>query len=150
VPCRCPPSHVQRYRARISGPLLDRIDLRVELAPLSLDELSPSASSERRANAFDPRAADLFARVARARERMTARQGSQRNCELQADALDRFAPLDAEARRMLQRASARSALSARGMQAIRRVGRTLADLADEERLDARHIAQALALRSPLL
>ncbi len=155
VPCRCPPSHVQRYRARISGPLLDRVDLRVELVPPQLDELAPpaldaNAAQSRRAASFEPRGADLGSRVERARQRMRARQGSTRNAELQADALDRFAPLDPDARRMLARAAASRALSARGTQAVRRVARTLADLADEEALDARHVAQAIALRSPLL
>jgi magnesium chelatase family protein len=159
IPCRCPTSHVQRYRQRISGPLLDRIDLRVELVAPTLDELSPpeacggarGATSELApAASNEPRGAELAARVLRARSRMRERQGALRNADLQADALDRLAPLDAEARRLLSRATGHRALSARAVQAIRRVARTLADLADEPELDTRHIARALALRSSLV
>ncbi|MBI5431908.1 MAG: ATP-binding protein [Planctomycetes bacterium] len=147
IPCRCPPSHVQRYRSRISGPLLDRIDLRVELVAPSLDELAPR---ETRPTSLEPRGAELAERVVRARVRMRERQGSARNAELLADALDELAPLDAESRRLFARATGTRVLTARGTQAVRRVARTLADLADDERVDSRHIARALALRSPLV
>lgn len=155
VPCRCPPSHVQRYRQRISGPLLDRIDLRVELVAPTLDELAPAGPRDATAAtspaaSHEPRGAELARSVLSARTRMCARQGALRNADLQADALDRLAPLDAEARRLLARATGHRALSARAVQAVRRVARTLADLADEPKLDARHIARALALRSPLV
>ncbi|MCK6449000.1 MAG: YifB family Mg chelatase-like AAA ATPase [Planctomycetes bacterium] len=155
VACRCPPWHVQRYRSRISGPLLDRIDLRVELAAPTLDELSPAAPRTSAAGVAptagqEPSGAELAARVRNARARMFDRQGALRNADLQADALDRLAPLDTESRRLLARATGQRALSARAVQAVRRVARTLADLADEPELDTRHVARALALRSPLV
>ncbi|MCE9593384.1 MAG: ATP-binding protein, partial [Planctomycetes bacterium] len=146
VPCRCPPSHVQRYRSRISGPLLDRIDLRVELIAPTLDELAPPA----RASPLEPRGVELHGKVLAARARMGERQGATRNADLGPDELDRLAPLDPESRRVLARAASSRGLSARATQSLRRVARTLADLAGEENVEARHIAQALGLRSPLV
>ncbi len=146
TPCTCPPTAVQRYRQRISGPLLDRIDLRLELSAPTLDELT--GLSARPSGGVS--AAELSAAVARARELSTARQGARRNVDLGADELDRHAPLDAALRSLLARAQRQRGLSARAVQSLRRVARTLADLDGAERVGAAHLAQALALRSSLV
>jgi magnesium chelatase family protein len=89
------------------------------------------------------------AAVVRARARARERQGERDNAMLDAAELERSAPLDAAARRLMVQADARAPLSARGIQALRRVARTLADLEDEARVTSAHLARALALRAPL-
>ncbi|TAJ08162.1 MAG: ATP-binding protein [Planctomycetota bacterium] len=158
-PCRCPPTLVQRYRSRISGPLLDRIPLRVELPAPALDELVPqrTAASESatehdespRRDDASTRGAAIAASVLAAIERMRARQGARRNAELEADELDRCAPLDPQSRRLYEAASSKLGLSARAIQGLRRVARTLADLGGCDALELRHSAEALALRAPI-
>ena len=146
VPCRCPPAHVQRYRRRISGPLLDRVELRVELTPPSLAELAPRAGDAPDAG---PREEQLARAVDRARQAARARGQTRPNAELEAAELDALAPLDGAARRLIERASEERAFSARALQSLRRVARTLADMQGAEATSARHLAQALALRAPL-
>lgn len=148
IACLCPPTAVRRYRRRISGPLVDRIDLRLEIAPSSLDELAP-LQEERGAAAAGATHAELARSVLGAEARRRARGQNERNVDLDAPGLDRWAPLEREERGLLRAAADRRALSARGIQALRRVARTLADLADEERVGTRHLAQALGLRAPL-
>jgi hypothetical protein len=121
IPCRCPPGEVFRYRRRISGPLLDRIELRLELAAPEVRALGERPGNEERGS-------ELLVRVRAARERASARQGPRTNGELDADALDRVAPLEKRILALLERATASFGLSARAVQALRRVARTLADL----------------------
>ena len=120
VPCTCPPSSVARYRRRISGPLLDRVDLRVELPPPTLDELTrgPAAGSEA------TRAGALRAAVERARQRQRERQGDLANARLDAERLDACSPLEGRARGLVERASRARGLSARAVQSVRRVARS--------------------------
>jgi len=147
VPCKCPPTSVERYRRRISGPLIDRIDLVVEVAATEAGELL-QRPGERHA---DPTTSEdaLTARVRSAVLRALARQSGKRNADLGADALDAHAALDERARKLLTDAAARRSLSARAVQSLRRVARTCADLAGEEHVGAAHVAQALALRATL-
>jgi magnesium chelatase family protein len=147
VPCRCPPSIVLRYRRRISGPLLDRIELRVEMLPPTFDELVPSRRSARRASP-GLGGVELREQVERARVRQVARQGARKNAELDGTELDRWAPLEGQGRELCARAARMRSLSARALQALRRVARTLADLEGAEHVQPKHLAQALALRSP--
>ncbi len=148
VPCRCPPTRVEAYRRRVSGPLLDRIDLRLELRPPSLDELSP-ARNARAPVAAGPRGEQLRAAVTSARARMAARQGDRPNALLEVDDLDRWVPLAGRTRAFVERAVDVRGLSARAVQSLRRVARTLADLDGAKRVEQDHCARALALRAPL-
>ncbi len=147
IPCKCPPTSIERYRRRISGPLLDRIDLVVEVAATEASELVRSACERH----VDPttREAELTARVHAAVARARARQDDQRNVHLDAEGLDTHVGLDERARRLLTDAATRRSLSARAVQSLRRVARTCADLAGEDRVGSTHVAQALALRAPL-
>lgn len=141
--CRCPPSRVRQYRGRISGPLLDRIDLGVELA-------RPGAAAlfeERSATREHEQAA---ARVGAAREFMVERQGSVLNGRLSPRQLAEYASVDGDSRGLLERAAHRNGLSARGLAAVRRVARTLADLDASAAIESRHVARALALRVALV
>ena len=146
--CRDTPNSIRRYRDRVSGPLLDRIDLRVELGPPSVASLT--ARSEREIDGdrhVDP--AGLQSSVDRARARASERQGGLPNAALDADALDLHAPLTGAGLDLVSAAAERRGLSARAIQSLRRVARTLADLADLEQPGIEQFAEALELRREL-
>ena len=137
--CRCSPSARARYARRLSGPLLDRFDLRVEVdRPDAADLLGPVSGEP---------TPTVAKRVAGARRRAAARR-TRVNAELPAWRLDEVAALDARATRLLERALTDGRLSGRGLGAVRRVARTVADLAGAEGpLRVEHVATALALRT---
>jgi magnesium chelatase family protein len=149
TPCRCPPTSVQRYRRRISGPLLDRIELIVEVQPAGVEELMGGTAAAAGAQA-EVSEAQLIRRVLHARELAKARGQAGPNARLDADGLDRHAALDEACRTLLERAARARGLSARALQALRRVARSVADLEGEERITPAHMAQALSMRSKLL
>lgn len=141
-PCTCTPSAVERYRQRISGPLLDRIDLHVEVPPVAYGELSGPAAGE-------PSAA-IRGRVLAAREVQRARyQGAGVHCNAQLpSALLRAAcPLDRAAETTLKAAFDRLGLSARAYDRVLKVSRTIADLAGRETIGAAQVAEALQYRT---
>ncbi|MGH9140000.1 MAG: YifB family Mg chelatase-like AAA ATPase [Vicinamibacterales bacterium] len=139
--CRCAPPLMSRYRERLSGPLRDRLDLTVEVPALPLDALSGDAGGES--------SADVRTRVVAARARQALRHaddGIYTNAELTPALLSRYCATDQAALRVLRSAMARLSLSARGYDRIRKVARTIADLAGETRVAADHIAEALQFR----
>jgi len=138
--CSCPPGRAEAYRARLSGPVADRIDLRVEVPRLERDELLGEAPAE-------PSAA-VRARVAAAAEVRRARGQAASNAGLGPAAARRSAALDAAARGLMARAVDRLGLSARGHDRVLRVARTVADLAGAERVGSQHLAEALGFRAP--
>ncbi len=139
--CRCSEASRARYARRLSGPLLDRFDLRLDLARPDAGELLGVADGES--------TAVVAARVARARA-IAAGRGVADNASITAPLLDDLAPLAPAARRLLERMVRSGRLTARGMHRIRRVARTVADLADHDGVLTRdHVAAALALRVPL-
>lgn len=158
IPCHCPPGSVRRYQQRISGPLLDRIDLRVSLQPSPVEVLVGQCFGRAAAPDVAPTAAEarpelgveLGAAVLGAQAHANARPGNrcQLNAALGAVELDEVAPLSDEAGLLLQRAAEDHGLSARAIQSIRRVARTLADLDGETAgpIDGVTVATALALR----
>ncbi len=135
--CRCTPDQVARYRGRISGPLLDRIDLQFEVASLSEDELTTRSAGER--------SEAIRARVAAARTRQIDRQGVP-NARLGAQGVEDHCLPDARGEAMLRQAVSRFGLSARAFHRLRKVARTIADLAGEESIAAAHMAEALRYR----
>lgn len=142
--CRCHDAAVARYEARISGPLLDRIDLHVQVPALRWRELDAPAAG--------PSSADVRARVARARTLQARRLAGVRgataplNAALPPAAVEALAAPSADARTLLGRAVDRFGLSARAVHRILRVARTAADLAGEPRVECAALAEAIALR----
>ncbi len=137
--CRCTDGARARYRRRLSGPLLDRFDLRVEVTRPSVSDLMGSDRSE-------PTAA-VRPRVLAVRDLVAAR-GVASNAAIPIDRLDELAPLASEAGEVLARALGSGRLSARGLHRVRRVARTIADLQGAPPvLTAAHVATALSLRS---
>lgn len=148
--CRCSRSDVQRYRRRLSGPLLDRVDLRLELSPPDLEALTGTGPNGESSTDKGPREADLREAVLRAREAREARAQPLPNAQLSPQDLDKIAPLGSATARLLGRAMERHSLSARAMQSLRRVALTLADLAGAPtRSQAEQMARALSLRAPM-
>lgn len=139
--CRCTPQQKERYASRLSGPLRDRMDLSVDVQRLATDLLGTSDG--------EPSAA-IRARVVAARARQRGRDteadGTGINGALSGPALRRHCALDAPGLHLLRTASERLGLSARGFDRVRRVARTIADLADEPHIRQEHVAEALQFR----
>jgi magnesium chelatase family protein len=140
-PCGCNPTVIRAYRNRISGPLLDRIDLQVAVDPVSANELRTAPPGES--------SADVGARVLEARARQLRRLGRSRahcNAQMRPAEIRRHCGLDADASRLLEAAIERLGLSARAHDRILKVGRTIADLADAPAVRAAHVAEAIQYR----
>jgi len=136
--CRCTDGARARYARRLSGPLLDRFDLRVEVARPNPDELLGGPPGEC--------SADVAARVARARQRAASR-GIRCNAELNAAELDEVAPMSAEASTLLEHWLRHGRLSARGLHRVRKVAQTIADIRDHDGvLTEEHVSLALQFR----
>jgi len=135
--CRCTPDQVARYRAKISGPLLDRIDLHIEVPALKEDELISQAAGE---------ASDLVRqRVEQARAKQIARQGKA-NDLLGSKEIEQFCVADEAGLALLKQAISKLNLSARAYNRILKVARSIADLANETNIKPAHIAEAIQYR----
>ncbi|MCG6872704.1 MAG: YifB family Mg chelatase-like AAA ATPase [Gammaproteobacteria bacterium] len=136
--CRCTPAQVQRYRARISGPLLDRIDMHVPVPVPDPAALWGPPDGED--------SADVARRVRVARERQQQRNGARPNARLAGRAFSEACALADSGYRMLQQAGERLGLSARAFDRIRRLARTVADLEGEPGISTTHLAEAIGYR----
>jgi magnesium chelatase family protein len=135
--CRCTPEQIQRYRAKLSGPLLDRIDLHLTVARESTALEMPAQDGESTAEAA--------AKVARARELQLQRQGVA-NAFLDLPGLRRHCALSETDRHWLENACERLGLSLRAAHRVLKVARTLADLAEQRQISREHLAEALQYR----
>ncbi len=135
--CRCTPDQVARYRSKLSGPLLDRIDLQIEVPSLPAEALQNAADGES--------SAVVRARVVLARERQQARQGKP-NSRLTTKEIDRYCQPDENGAALLKQAMARLNLSARAYHRVLRVARSIADLAGSVIIAPQHIAEAIQYR----
>jgi magnesium chelatase family protein len=136
--CRCSAERVDRYRSKISGPLLDRIDIHMEVQRPPTESLRPDAQAEEGSAA-------VSRRVIRARSIQLARSGMC-NAELSGSDLKAAFCAGEEVWKLLDQAADKLTLSARAYQRVQRVARTIADLAAEETVTKYHMAEALALR----
>jgi magnesium chelatase family protein len=137
-PCRCTDNEVRLYQRRLSGPILDRVDLHVELEPISASDLIGAASGED--------SATIRARVQAARERQRMRGQTAPNGQLERGQVEEVAVLDADGTDMLRTAVSTMSLSGRGATRVLKVARTIADLAGEPTVRSAHLAEALAWR----
>lgn len=141
--CMCPPGMVQKYLNKISGPLLDRIDLHVEVTPVSFTELSSKEKGES--------SNDIRKRVIESRDIQEKRyiedEMVHSNAQMSSKQLQKFCNLDKESREMLKMAMEKLNLSARAYDRILKVSRTIADLSNSENIESQHIAEAIQYRS---
>jgi magnesium chelatase family protein len=147
--CRCTPSEVKRYTSKLSGPLLDHIDLHVEVPAVPYEDLTEGKKGER--------SADMAKRIAAIRDVQKKRYAAyaatnknasvcRTNADLSGDMLETFCALDDEERSFLGRAVESLALSARAYMRILRIARTIADMEGEKNIAVPHIAEAVNCR----
>lgn len=140
--CTCLPQQIQRYLAKLSGPLLDRMDLHIEIPPLEFGEMSASEPGSTSAEMRD--------RVLSARSLQGKRFADyphiRNNSMMSAREVDIFCVIDADTRRLLEKSMERMHLSARGYHRILKISRTIADLDGAEAVTRRHVAEALQYR----
>ncbi len=141
--CLCPPGMVQKYLSKISGPLLDRIDIHIEVVPVSFDEIS--------ANQLAEKSEVIRARVEQARkiqtERFIEEEGMHCNAQMTSKLLRRYCRPDEAGMALLKNAMDKVGLSARAYDRILKVARTIADLAGSENILSEHLAEAIQYRS---
>ncbi|MBM4358365.1 MAG: YifB family Mg chelatase-like AAA ATPase [Deltaproteobacteria bacterium] len=142
--CSCGFERVERYRSRLSGPILDRIDLHVGLAPVSLNDLAGPAASD---GSEAVRARVIAARARQAERCERGETSSRTNAALSNADLDRVAPLCPRSRQLVERAMDSLGLSARAFVRIRRVARTIADLGGADVVRVEHVAESIASRA---
>ena len=142
--CRCTPGQIQRYVGRVSGPLLDRIDIHVDVPAVRFNELADRGAPEGEGSA------EIRARVLAARARQAERFRGSRvfsNAQMTPRLIRRHCRLDAGGEQLLEQAMTRQGLSARAYDRILKVGRTIADLEGSDDVLPKHVAEAVGYRS---
>ncbi|WP_426337624.1 ATP-binding protein [Pseudoduganella sp. R-31] len=138
--CQCTPDQILRYQSRVSGPLLDRIDMQIEVGPVPPDILQADAVGEL--------SETIAARVHAAFERQIARQGKT-NQQLTPREIDRFCKPDSSGQAVLRAAMHKLHWSARAYHRVLRVARTVADLDGQKQIGSKHVSEAINLRRAL-
>ena len=140
--CMCAPGVVQNYLNKISGPLLDRIDIHIEVTPVKFDELSDKRPAE---SSHDVRERVIKARLVQ-EERFKKSPGIYCNAQMTKQMINQYCEIDQAGQALLKRAMERLGLSARAYDRILKVSRTIADLANSENILAEHLAEAIQYR----
>ena len=140
--CRCLPGQIIRYQKRLSGPILDRIDLHIEVPAVKIEKLTDQGI-------VGEESSSIRKRVQKARDiqrKRLAKTNLTCNAEMQTPQVKEFCPLDQSSLNLLRQAVSQMNLSARGFYRVIKVARTIADLAQEEKISVTHIAEALQYR----
>ena len=141
--CLCGPGMVQKYLSKISGPLLDRIDIHIEVVPVSFEKISDQRLSEK--------SEDIRARVEKARQtqenRFKDEEGMHCNAQMSSKFLRKYCQPDEAGKELLKTAMEKVGLSARAYDRILKVSRTIADLAGSENIESDHLSEAIQYRS---
>ena len=140
--CTCTPPLIQRYLSRISGPLLDRIDLHINVPAVKYKELSQDDRAEE--------SSSIRERILAARDRQFRRLeafGLYCNAQMTPRTLRRFCKLDSDSEKQMENAITKLGLSARAYDRVLRVSRTIADLESSEKIQARHVSEAIQYRT---
>jgi magnesium chelatase family protein len=141
--CSCSPQQIQKYQKKLSGPLLDRIDLHIDISPVEFDKLQNTETSES--------SVDILLRVQKARDIQTKRFNDfvniTSNSEMGPDEIKVFCELSDDSKMLLNHAVTQFGLSARSYHRILKVARSIADLELSEKVETHHVAEALQYRS---
>jgi magnesium chelatase family protein len=138
--CSCAPQQVAKYVAKLSGPLLDRIDLHVNVASINYDEIKDASLACKRS-------AELFAEVERAVAVQEQRFGAMRNARMNASQVEQYCVLTPAAEQIVRLAFDKLGMSMRGYHKILKIARTIADLDGAELIDRKHVQEAIMYRS---
>jgi magnesium chelatase family protein len=147
-PCTCTPALIQRYQSKLSGPLLDRIDIHIEVPRVEYDKLmrmeraESSASIRARVEKARARQAERFAQASDGR----SLNGIIANSDMGVGEIDKFCVLSNEARQLIELSVRRMQLSARAYHRVLKLSRTIADLADSDGIEVQHVAEAIQYR----
>ena len=142
--CRCTPLQIQRYVGRVSGPLLDRIDIHIDVPAVKFRDLTGDTPPD------SDGSTEIRQRVINARERQTGRFAGEKifsNAAMTPRMIRHYCRIDSESEQMLERAMTRLGLSARAYDRILKVSRTIADLEGSENIRSPHVAEAVGYRS---
>ena len=143
IPCTCPPGAVQRYLNKVSGPLMDRIDIHVEVVPVAFSDLTDKKETEKSIN--------IRPRVVEARKiqekRFTDNKDIHANAQMTGKLLRQHCQVDTDSQTLLKTAMEKLNLSARAYDRILKVARTIADLDGSENIQSEHLAEAIHFRS---
>jgi magnesium chelatase family protein len=140
--CKCSPMQIQRYVSKISGPLLDRIDIHIDVPAVKITELSNSTPGEP--------SASIRERVIRARQAQLERFKEEKifcNAQMTPRLIRKYCVIDSAAKTMLENAITRLGLSARAYDRILKVSRTIADMEGKENMEPQHVSEAIQYRS---
>lgn len=135
---------MEKYLGRISGPMLDRIDLFVKVTALTYEELSLRPAGEQVVDS----SAEIKARVNQARQIQLQRYGNKNNASMSQEDLEKYAPMAEDCEKMMEQAFLRFGLTGRSHSRLRRLSRTIADLDGSEVIESRHLSEALHYRPP--
>jgi magnesium chelatase family protein len=143
IPCTCPPGSVQRYLNKVSGPLMDRIDIHVEVVPVDFSDLTDKKETEKSIN--------IRPRVIEARniqkKRFIENKDIHANAQMTTKLLRIYCQIDDDSQTLLKTAMEKLNLSARAYDRILKVARTIADLVGSENIQSEHLAEAIHFRS---